>query len=61
MTPAGLAFFQSQWDQSVTKTFHEMLRESLRHILSLNFWLSSEQCVICCVDVDLRRHEGAGL
>ncbi|XP_023129175.2 39S ribosomal protein L38, mitochondrial [Amphiprion ocellaris] len=25
MTPAGLAFFQSQWDESVTNTFHNML------------------------------------
>ncbi|XP_032430316.1 large ribosomal subunit protein mL38 [Xiphophorus hellerii] len=25
MTPAGLAFFQSQWDQSVTNTFHNTL------------------------------------
>ncbi|XP_006635168.2 large ribosomal subunit protein mL38 isoform X1 [Lepisosteus oculatus] len=25
MTPAGLAFFQCQWDDSVTHTFHEML------------------------------------
>ncbi|XP_053702900.1 39S ribosomal protein L38, mitochondrial [Synchiropus splendidus] len=25
MTPAGLAFFQSQWDESVTKTFHDTL------------------------------------
>uniref|UniRef100_A0A1A7XLK1 Large ribosomal subunit protein mL38 n=1 Tax=Iconisemion striatum TaxID=60296 RepID=A0A1A7XLK1_9TELE len=29
MTPAGLAFFQSQWDQSVTSTFHHTLSESL--------------------------------
>ncbi|XP_024120245.1 39S ribosomal protein L38, mitochondrial [Oryzias melastigma] len=26
MTPAGLAFFQSQWDESVTDTFHAVLR-----------------------------------
>lgn len=38
MTPAGLAFFQSQWDESVTKTFHETLSESLPSILSLNLW-----------------------
>ncbi|XP_061563975.1 39S ribosomal protein L38, mitochondrial [Cololabis saira] len=25
MTPAGLAFFQSQWDESVTSTFHNTL------------------------------------
>ncbi|XP_059181400.1 39S ribosomal protein L38, mitochondrial [Centropristis striata] len=25
MTPAGLAFFQSQWDESVTNTFHSTL------------------------------------
>ncbi|KAL0984058.1 hypothetical protein UPYG_G00136540 [Umbra pygmaea] len=25
MTPAGLSFFQSQWDQSVTSTFHNTL------------------------------------
>ncbi|XP_017271628.1 39S ribosomal protein L38, mitochondrial isoform X2 [Kryptolebias marmoratus] len=25
MTPAGLAFFQSQWDPSVTNTFHDTL------------------------------------
>ncbi|XP_007560969.1 large ribosomal subunit protein mL38 [Poecilia formosa] len=25
MTPAGLAFFQSQWDESVTNTFHNTL------------------------------------
>ncbi|CAG5911895.1 unnamed protein product [Menidia menidia] len=25
MTPAGLAFFQCQWDESVTKTFHDTL------------------------------------
>ncbi|ROI82016.1 39S ribosomal protein L38, mitochondrial [Anabarilius grahami] len=25
ITPAGLAFFQCQWDQSVTRTFHELL------------------------------------
>ncbi|KAL4648072.1 39S ribosomal protein L38, mitochondrial-like [Arapaima gigas] len=25
MTPAGLAFFQSQWDESVTNTFHTLL------------------------------------
>ncbi|RXN01652.1 39S ribosomal protein L38, mitochondrial [Acipenser ruthenus] len=25
MTPAGLAFFQSQWDDSVTHTFHHLL------------------------------------
>ncbi|MBN3325038.1 RM38 protein, partial [Atractosteus spatula] len=25
MTPAGLAFFQCQWDDSVTHTFHELL------------------------------------
>ncbi|KAK7122270.1 hypothetical protein R3I94_019406 [Phoxinus phoxinus] len=25
ITPAGLAFFQCQWDQSVTQTFHELL------------------------------------
>ncbi|XP_035608838.1 39S ribosomal protein L38, mitochondrial-like [Oncorhynchus keta] len=25
MTPAGLSFFQSQWDQSVTHTFHNIL------------------------------------
>ncbi|XP_056912986.1 39S ribosomal protein L38, mitochondrial isoform X1 [Takifugu flavidus] len=25
ITPAGLAFFQSQWDESVTKTFHSTL------------------------------------
>lgn len=25
MTPAGLAFFQSQWDESVTDTFHHTL------------------------------------
>ncbi|XP_069563592.1 large ribosomal subunit protein mL38 [Brachyistius frenatus] len=25
MTPAGLAFFQSQWDESVTDTFHNTL------------------------------------
>ncbi|XP_041078240.1 39S ribosomal protein L38, mitochondrial-like isoform X1 [Polyodon spathula] len=25
MTPAGLAFFQSQWDNSVTHTFHQLL------------------------------------
>ncbi|KAL2101849.1 hypothetical protein ACEWY4_003610 [Coilia grayii] len=25
MTPASLAFFQSQWDQSVTNTFHQLL------------------------------------
>uniref|UniRef100_A0AAV2LL30 Mitochondrial ribosomal protein L38 n=1 Tax=Knipowitschia caucasica TaxID=637954 RepID=A0AAV2LL30_KNICA len=25
MTPAGLAFFQSQWDPSVTQTFHHTL------------------------------------
>ncbi|XP_055031582.1 large ribosomal subunit protein mL38 isoform X3 [Misgurnus anguillicaudatus] len=25
ITPAGLAFFQSQWDESVTNTFHELL------------------------------------
>ncbi|XP_008436010.1 large ribosomal subunit protein mL38 [Poecilia reticulata] len=25
MTPAGLAFFQSQWDESVTNTFHHTL------------------------------------
>uniref|UniRef100_A0A8C7WV01 Large ribosomal subunit protein mL38 n=1 Tax=Oryzias sinensis TaxID=183150 RepID=A0A8C7WV01_9TELE len=25
MTPAGLAFFQSQWDESVTDTFHGVL------------------------------------
>ncbi|KAM6964338.1 large ribosomal subunit protein mL38 [Tautogolabrus adspersus] len=25
MTPAGLAFFQSQWDESVTNTFHDTL------------------------------------
>ncbi|XP_057682280.1 39S ribosomal protein L38, mitochondrial isoform X2 [Corythoichthys intestinalis] len=25
MTPAGLAFFQSQWDESVTTTFHNTL------------------------------------
>lgn len=28
MTPAGLAFFQSQWDESVTNTFHNTLSES---------------------------------
>ncbi|TRY87619.1 hypothetical protein DNTS_026652, partial [Danionella cerebrum] len=26
ITPAGLAFFQSQWDQSVTDTFHNLLK-----------------------------------
>lgn len=26
MTPAGLAFFQSRWDESVTQVFHHMLR-----------------------------------
>lgn len=30
MTPAGLAFFQSQWDESVTDTFHGVLCESSR-------------------------------
>lgn len=25
MTPAGLAFFQCQWDSSVTSTFHQLL------------------------------------
>ncbi|XP_051769744.1 39S ribosomal protein L38, mitochondrial isoform X1 [Ctenopharyngodon idella] len=25
ITPSGLAFFQCQWDQSVTRTFHELL------------------------------------
>jgi len=25
LTPAGLAFFQSQWDESVTDTFHNTL------------------------------------
>lgn len=38
MTPAGLAFFQSHWDESVTKTFHEMLSESLIYILFLTLW-----------------------
>lgn len=28
MTPAGLAFFQCQWDESVTNTFHNTLSES---------------------------------
>lgn len=28
MTPAGLAFFQCQWDESVTDTFHNTLGES---------------------------------
>ena len=27
MTPAGLGFFQSQWDASVTSTFHNTLGE----------------------------------
>ncbi|XP_056325174.1 39S ribosomal protein L38, mitochondrial [Danio aesculapii] len=26
ITPAGLAFFQCQWDQSVTQTFHNILK-----------------------------------
>lgn len=30
LTPAGLAFFQSQWDESVTATFHNTLSESHR-------------------------------
>lgn len=30
MTPAGLAFFQCQWDESVTNTFHNTLGESHR-------------------------------
>lgn len=25
MTPAGLAFFQCRWDDSVTHTFHQLL------------------------------------
>lgn len=50
MTPAGLAFFQSQWDQSVTKTFHETLSESLHRFLFLNLWHYNEYCVICCVN-----------
>lgn len=25
MTPAGLAFFQSDWDKTVTDTFHNLL------------------------------------
>ncbi len=27
ITPAGLAFYQSQWDQSVSLTFHTLLGE----------------------------------
>jgi hypothetical protein len=29
MTPAGLGFFQSQWDESVTNTFHNTLGKQL--------------------------------
>lgn len=28
MTPAGLSFFQCQWDESVTNIFHNTLSES---------------------------------
>ena len=29
LTPASLAFFQSQWDESVTNTFHTLLSKYL--------------------------------
>lgn len=29
LTPASLAFYQSQWDESVTGTFHALLSKSL--------------------------------
>lgn len=34
ITPAGLAFHQSQWDQSVTDTFHQLFSE---HFIPMNF------------------------
>lgn len=49
ITPAGLAFFQSQWDESVTKTFHSTLSESINYILSWTSRISMNN-VIFCVD-----------
>jgi hypothetical protein len=35
ITPAGLAFFQADWDESVKEFFHKTLGKSLTKILAL--------------------------
>lgn len=61
ITPAGLAFFQSQWDESVTKTFHSTLSESINYILSWTSRISMNNMSFFVLILDPCRHEGAGL
>lgn len=61
MTPAGLAFFQSQWDESVTKTFHNTLSESLNYIISGVSDIIMNNVSNVVLIVDPCRHEGASL
>lgn len=72
ITPAGLAFFQSQWDESVTKTFHSTLSESINSILSwtsrildsdyfIEYILFINNMSFLVLILDPCRHEGASL
>ena len=48
MTPAGLAFFQCRWDDSVTHIFHQLLG-----IFGLFFW--QENCSLFCEFLTISR------
>jgi large subunit ribosomal protein L38 len=40
MTPAGLSFFQSDWDQNLTKFFHHVLGKSMHVVGTPLAWRS---------------------